>query len=99
MENAEDRTLRNDITGALIAGGHWHGASNEQIGDTIIHLCKAANECEGLRAEVADALAKLRAKLYPQLFWHDGSYQTAMKAFDATITALGLGAKEKSDEQ
>lgn len=50
------------------------------------------------RAVVADALAKLRAKLYPQLFWHDGTYQKAMAEVDATIAALGLApGKEGSN--
>lgn len=45
------------------------------------------------RSEVAAALRELRAKLYSQLFWHDGTYQKAMAELDATITALGLAAE------
>ena len=49
MTDANDLTLRNDVTGALIAGGHWHGGGNYEICATIAALCKAANERDDLR--------------------------------------------------
>lgn len=49
-------TLRENVSQALIVGGHWHGGSNEQICNTIIHLCKAANERDELRGKL-DELA------------------------------------------
>lgn len=59
MTNADDLTLRNDVTGALIAGGHWHGGGNEEICATIAHLCKAANERDAFCAQNAALEAEL----------------------------------------
>ena len=44
-------------------------------------------------AAVRDALAELREKLQPGLFWTEGTHARAMADFDATMTALGLGAE------
>jgi len=49
------------------------------------------------RAAVRDALAELREKLQPGLFWTEGTHARAMADFDATMTALGLGAREESE--
>lgn len=57
----ENLTLRDAVSQALIVGGHWHGGSNEQICNTIIHLCKAANERDTLRAQVAVLVAALES--------------------------------------
>lgn len=44
-------------------------------------------------AVVRDALAELRENLQPGLFWTEGTHARAMADFDATMTALGLGAE------
>lgn len=62
----EDLTLRNDIAGALIAGGHWHGGGNYEICATIAHLCNVARERDELlkqRSAFANAIADRVAAL------------------------------------
>lgn len=56
--NAEDLRLRNDLVGALTAGGHYHGGDNHAIIGTVTMLCNRVRamdaENEGLRAREAE---------------------------------------------
>lgn len=91
---ATDIIPRSEVA-ALRAQLHTEAEQRQFVSNLIDNMPHAqiAAELAAFKAEVAAALCELRAKLYPQLFWHDGTYQKVMAELDATITALGLEAE------
>lgn len=55
----EDLRLRNDLVGALTAGGHYHGGDNHAITGTVTMLCNRVRELESAGEQLREQVRRL----------------------------------------